>query len=104
MVQTSEGAEVTLCEALFDQPPRVRLPAAAASSAYAGITADAFVTLAGESFPRKNAGSNDPELQRYGSALYEIKIQDGKATAYRPVVLFADSLFLAPLMGRPSRA
>jgi hypothetical protein len=97
---TSEGAEITICEALFDQPPRVRLPASAASSAYAGITADAFVTLAGESFPRANAGSGDPEVRRYGSALYEIKIQDGKATSYRPVVLFADSLFLAPLMGK----
>lgn len=100
MVQTSEGAEITLCEALFDQPPRVRFPPPAASLAYAGITADAFVTLAGESFPRTNAGTNDPELKRYGSALYEIKIQDGKATGYRPVVLFADSLLLAPLMGK----
>ncbi|MEO7425209.1 MAG: hypothetical protein ABI036_08475 [Fibrobacteria bacterium] len=97
---TSEGAEITICEALFDQPPRVHLPNPAASSAYAVITATAFVTLAGESFPRTNAGSGDPELLRYGSAVYEIKIQDSKATDYRPVVLFADSLFLAPLMGK----
>lgn len=97
---TGEGAEITVCEALFDQPPRLRLPTPTASTAYAGITADAFVTLAGESFPRANAGSGDPELRRYGFALYEISIQDGKVTSYRPAVLFADSLFLAPLMGK----
>lgn len=98
--RTGDGAEVVFCEALFDQPPRVRLPAATASSAYAAMTPDAFVTAAGAVYPHTLRNSAGLEMRRHASALYEIKIQGGKLESFRPAVLFAESLFLAPLMGK----
>lgn len=98
--RTSDGFDVVYCEALFDQPPRVRLPAATATSAYAGMTAESFVTVAGEAYPHANRNSGDPEVRRHASALYEIRIQGGKLESFRPAVLFAESLFMTPLMGK----
>lgn len=100
MQRTSDGVQVVLCEALFDRQPRVRLPAATASSAYAALTADAFVTVAGTSYPQPVRNSYEPEMRRHASALYEIRILDGKVESFRPAVVFADSLFLAPLLGK----
>jgi hypothetical protein len=100
MQTTSDGVEVVFCEALFDLPPRVRLPTTAASSAYATMTREAFVTVAGASYPSTAPNSASPEMRRHASALYEIKIQNGKLESYRPAILFAESLFMAPLMGK----
>lgn len=100
MQRTSDGFDVVFCEALFDRPPRVRLPEASASSAYAAMTSDSFVTAVGASYPHAMLSSGDPEMRRYASALYEIRIQNGKVESFRPAVLFADSLFMSPLMGK----
>lgn len=98
--RTSDGFDVVFCEALFDQAPRVRLPAATAASAYAAMTSDAFVTESGLSFPHTLGNSADPERIRHASALYDIKIRDGKLESFRPAIVFAESLFMAPLMGK----
>lgn len=98
--RTSDGVDVVFCDALFDLPPRIHLPPATASSAYAGMTAEALVTDAGASYPHAIRNSADPEVKRHASALYEIKIREGKLESFRPAVLFAESLFMAPLMGR----
>jgi hypothetical protein len=98
--RTSDGFEVVFCEALFDQPPRVHLPVAAAPYAYAGMASNAFVTVAGESYPHASSGPSDPEISRHASALYEIGIRNGKVESFRPAIVFAESLFMAPLMGK----
>jgi hypothetical protein len=96
---TAAGGAVVFCDALFDQDPRVHMPAATAGSAYAAIT-DGFVTMTGESYPLLTAAEMNPEMRRHASALYEIKISNGKVASYRPAVVFDESLFMAPLMGR----
>jgi hypothetical protein len=99
--RTSDGFDVVNCEALYDQPPRAHLPIPAASSAYAALSGDSFTTLAGQSYPYPAVpGSGDPEVRRHASALYEIKILNGKVESFRPAVVFAESLFVAPLMGK----
>ena len=98
--RTSEGAQVTVCEALFDQPPRVHLPAATSSTAYAGMTRDSFVTPAGEKYAHASSGAADPEMKRHASALYEITIRNGMVASYTPAILFEEALFMAPLMGK----
>ena len=97
---TADGVDVVVCDALFDPPPRVHLPTPSAPSAYAARTADGFITVSGETYPFAAGNSSDPELIRHGSALYEIKLQNGKVESFRPAILFAESLFLAPLKGK----
>jgi hypothetical protein len=89
-----------VCDALFDAPPRAHLPPPSATSAYAARTLDAFVTVSGETYPFAAGNTSDPELRRHASALYEIKLQNGKVESFRPAILFAESLFLAPLKGK----
>ena len=100
MVRTNDGLDLWQCDAIFEHAPRVHLPAPTALFAFATRTADALVTVAGKSFPLANLGSGDPELRRHGSALYEIKVKDGKLEGYLPAIIFAESLFLAPIQGK----
>ncbi|MBW8888736.1 MAG: carboxypeptidase regulatory-like domain-containing protein [Fibrobacteres bacterium] len=97
---TADGIDVVVCDALFDAPPRVHLPTTSAPTAYVARTADGFVTVSGETYPFATGGSSDPEIRRHASALYEIKLQNGKVESFRPAILFAESLFLAPLKGQ----
>jgi hypothetical protein len=98
--RTAEGVDVVVCDALFDPAPRVHLPTPSATSPYAARTADGFVTVSGEAYPFAAGNSSDPESRRHASALYEIKLQNGKVESFRPAILFAESLFLAPLKGK----
>jgi hypothetical protein len=97
--RTSDGYDVVFCEAVHGQPPRVRLPAATATTAYAAMTAKGFVTPEGESYPLASSGITGAETRRYASALYEITLRNGRVEGFRPAVLFDESLFMLPLMG-----
>jgi hypothetical protein len=94
------GGGSLFCGALFDQDPRVHLPASLPGTAYAAASGDAFVAIGGGPYPLPPASELGPEMRRHASVLYEIKIQDGKVAAFRPAVVFDEALFLAPLMGR----
>jgi hypothetical protein len=98
--RTSDGFDVWHCDALFEHAPRVHLPDPNPLFAFAMRTADSLVTVTGKSYPLANLGASDPEIRRHGSALYEIKIMNGKLESYRPAIVFAESLFLAPIQGK----
>jgi hypothetical protein len=99
-LRTTDGHDVILCEALYAQVPRIRLPTPALDRTYAVITADSFLTTDGHSYPRARDGGSDTEMRRHASALYTLHIQNGKVESFRPAILFEEALFLAPLIGQ----
>jgi hypothetical protein len=64
------------------------------------MTTEAFLTASGAAYPHAFGNTSGGEAKRHASALYEIRIRNGKPESFRPAVLFAESLFLAPLLGR----
>jgi len=94
---TSEGTEVVVCDALYQEAPFVHLPQLDKDRAFAGIVGSSFVTADGTAYPATGIGG---EEKRHAVALYEVALDDNNVTDFQPVLVFDESLFIAPFMGR----
>lgn len=98
-VEHVEG-NVTVCDELFEEAPFVRLPPARSARVIAGLQGDSFIAPDGSKYSyRQNANAEDPEGQRHGVALYELKLSGKSVERFRPVVIFNESVFIQPFMG-----
>jgi hypothetical protein len=94
---TSEGDELVVCDALYEDAPFVHLPKLDQDHVFAGIVGREFVTADGVAFP---ASASDAEMKRHAVVLYELALDGGKVTSFQPVLQFDEAIFIAPLMGR----
>ena len=93
---TSDGHDVVVCDALYTQAPFVHLPKLDSGKAFAGIVMNSYVTVDGASY---GAPTSEAEMTRHGVALYELELDGTKVSSATPVILFDESLFMAPFMG-----
>jgi hypothetical protein len=100
-VEKSGGFDVVVCEKLYGEAPYLRVPEASSTSVIAGLRDSSFVTADGESYPyRVSISSADPEQKRHAIALYELTLEDGKVSSFRPAVIFDEALFVEPFLDR----
>ena len=98
--------DVTVCDALYEEAPFVHLPKSDETHAFAALkgglaTGGSFVTEDGQTFPYNSTiMTDDPELRRHAVAIYELSLSGGKVTSFKPAILFDESVFVAPFMGR----
>jgi hypothetical protein len=96
--QHVEGS-ITVCDELYAEAPYVHLPAASATRVFAGLQGTEFIAADGTTYPYGTRGS-DPEEKRHAVALYELELEGKTVTSFRPVLTFAESVFVKPFMGR----
>jgi len=94
---TSDGNEVVVCDALYEQAPFVHLPKVDSGRAFAGIVGTQFVTADGVSY---GGVDTTAEYTRHAVALYELALDGHEVKDYQPVLEFSEAIFLAPFMGR----
>ncbi len=97
--QHVEGG-ITVCDELYAEAPYVHLPVASATRVFAGLQGNDFITTDGKAFPYTSRAGGDPEEKRHAIALYELELDGNTVKSFRPVLTFAESVFVKPFMGR----
>jgi hypothetical protein len=97
--QTSDGKSVVVCDELYAEAPFVHLDTPD-ERVFAALDGEAFVATDGTSYPYAANFNADPEMARHANALYELTLEGGRVKSFRPAVMFPESVFVAPLMGR----